>query len=329
MTGFWCWSSLMERRHRHLRWAVKLSPYQPEMDALKQMSDVCIAVRRLDRDSATRSSTVKSSCMKIPKSSISAFACSDAECRANSLRAPHFASDSFLHMLSRSIRPLLGAKARAPATLLSILPSHFIHICLIAMEPRTTLQSASLAASPLHTDGSLRKPFGHHWGLAITIESIAAQCHLSKRHFRRSFRQSFGAPFNKFLVNARLQQAKRILIETDMSLRDIASQIGYATRRLSQRASPERWAFHLGAIDAVYGSADAILSSPVSVKEIADQRSNLVDQLRRAQRRIASCYTQRFPLTEPRPRCSLALISAGTVERDHSHHAPRKTGKNA
>ncbi len=238
--------------------AVRLSPDEPEMDALKHASDVCLLAAGASA-TARRVSNSEVMMYEIPKSSIAAFASSNSEYRANSLRAPHFASDSFLHMLSRSIRPIVEIKNAYSGDLVEYFAFTFYSHLLDRYGTENVAPQRFVGGlSPSHrriVEEAFRAPLGS----AITIESMSAKCQLSGRHFARAFRQSFGAPFYKFLLNARLQHAKLLLAETDMSLKEIAGQIGYADQATFTESFTRTMGIPPGRYRRRYGVADVIL----------------------------------------------------------------------
>ena len=61
----------------------------------------------------------------------------------------------------------------------------------------------------------------------ITLDDIAAVACLSPNHLLRSFRQVFRLTPRQFLIGVRLDNAKRLLIETDLSITDICLSVGY------------------------------------------------------------------------------------------------------
>ncbi|MQS06527.1 helix-turn-helix transcriptional regulator [Streptomyces alkaliphilus] len=66
-------------------------------------------------------------------------------------------------------------------------------------------------------------------GLEITIDDMARTAMFSKFHFTRIFRDATGTSPGRFLSALRLQEAKRLLIETEFSVADISSQVGYSS----------------------------------------------------------------------------------------------------
>jgi AraC family transcriptional regulator len=82
----------------------------------------------------------------------------------------------------------------------------------------------------------------------IRLSEIARECGLSISHFARSFKISFGISTHQWLIQQRVEHAKRLMKETRMSLMDIALQSGFndqaaftRTFRQLAGASPGRW----------------------------------------------------------------------------------------
>jgi len=85
----------------------------------------------------------------------------------------------------------------------------------------------------------------------IRLSDVARECGLSVSHFARSFKTSFGASTHRWLMQHRIDHAKKLMSQTSMSLIDIAIQSGFNdqaafTRTFHQLAgvSPGRWRRH-------------------------------------------------------------------------------------
>ncbi len=61
----------------------------------------------------------------------------------------------------------------------------------------------------------------------LTLEEIAANCYLNKYYFSHLFTAHMGMSVGKYILNLRLQEAQRLLRESDMPVSDIAEQIGF------------------------------------------------------------------------------------------------------
>jgi AraC family transcriptional regulator len=82
----------------------------------------------------------------------------------------------------------------------------------------------------------------------MSLYSVAAECELSVSHFARAFRNTFGQPPYRWLIERRVDMAKTYLLHSDLPLADIALRCGFADqsalnksfRRLLHQ-SPGQW----------------------------------------------------------------------------------------
>ncbi|MEV6926545.1 AraC family transcriptional regulator [Dactylosporangium sp. NPDC051485] len=64
-------------------------------------------------------------------------------------------------------------------------------------------------------------------GERLTVDDMARAAMFSKFHFTRVFQRTTGVSPGRFLSALRLQQAKRLLVSTSLSVVDISMQVGY------------------------------------------------------------------------------------------------------
>lgn len=67
-----------------------------------------------------------------------------------------------------------------------------------------------------------------HFAEPLTLENLAAEAVVSKFHFSRLFRRSTGATPHAFLVQLRMEAARRMLMTTDLNVAEIATSCGFA-----------------------------------------------------------------------------------------------------
>ena len=77
-------------------------------------------------------------------------------------------------------------------------------------------------------------------GEPISLHEMSRVAYLSALHFNRVFHEVTGLPPNKFISAMRLDEAKRLLLNTDLSITDICFEVGYTsfstfTRRFTER----------------------------------------------------------------------------------------------
>ena len=67
-----------------------------------------------------------------------------------------------------------------------------------------------------------------HLAEDITLDSLAAIARLSRFHFSRAFARATGKTPHAFVMGRRLEQAKRMLRDTDLAISDIAKACGFS-----------------------------------------------------------------------------------------------------
>jgi AraC family transcriptional regulator len=85
----------------------------------------------------------------------------------------------------------------------------------------------------------------------ISLAELAHACKLSPGHFARAFRQTTGQPPHRWLMEQRTEKAKQLLVDSTLSLAQIALTCGFAdqshfTRVFAQlvQSSPGQWRRH-------------------------------------------------------------------------------------
>lgn len=68
-----------------------------------------------------------------------------------------------------------------------------------------------------------------HMAEDVTLAALAEVAGLSTFHFARAFKQSTGLPPHGYLRRLRLERARELLVGTNLSVGDIAEQVGYET----------------------------------------------------------------------------------------------------
>ncbi len=66
-----------------------------------------------------------------------------------------------------------------------------------------------------------------HFASRLTLQEVADYLHLNPSYFSRIFKQSFGSTFKEYLTQVRIEEAKRLLANTEYSLLDIAVAVGF------------------------------------------------------------------------------------------------------
>ena len=108
----------------------------------------------------------------------------------------------------------------------------------------------ALAAALMHSQGVLRTPMGHYrGGLSpvqlrrvtsfvheylhedVSLMQMAEEAKLSPAYFSQMFRQSTGVAPHQFVLRARVERAKELLVKEDARVLDVAIACGFQTQQ--------------------------------------------------------------------------------------------------
>lgn len=70
-----------------------------------------------------------------------------------------------------------------------------------------------------------------HLSGKCSLKDVALHVHLNPSYFSVLFKEHMGMTFSEFLTRKRIQQAKRILLTSDLPIGEIAEKIGYQTSK--------------------------------------------------------------------------------------------------
>ncbi len=107
---------------------------------------------------------------------------------------------------------------------------------LLAMSARGTLSSADtqrvLAA---------RRMIDEHWGQPLTLQAIARACGLNRAKLTSAFREVFHCSIGEALATKRLEEARRMLLTTDLPVSSVGYRNGYLNNAAFSRAFSRRY----------------------------------------------------------------------------------------
>lgn len=99
----------------------------------------------------------------------------------------------------------------------------------------------------------------------LSIDDLARFAMYSKFHFSREFQRITGISPRRFLSALRIQEAKRLLLATDMTVTEISSAVGYS----SVGTFSSRFASSVGLPPSAYRKFDGFVRRVNSVKSVA------------------------------------------------------------
>ncbi|HZH99365.1 MAG TPA: AraC family transcriptional regulator [Fimbriimonadaceae bacterium] len=75
----------------------------------------------------------------------------------------------------------------------------------------------------------------------ISDSDLAGELGLSTSHFRFLFKEATGQPFHRYLIALRLERAKKLLVETEMPISEVAAAVGFSGLAHFSRAFAQRF----------------------------------------------------------------------------------------
>lgn len=75
-----------------------------------------------------------------------------------------------------------------------------------------------------------------NYALPVTVEDMAGRCNLDRSYFGRIFKETMGQSPQEFLIRYRMNKAAELLKLSDLSIHEIAIQVGYPNQLHFSRA---------------------------------------------------------------------------------------------
>lgn len=89
-----------------------------------------------------------------------------------------------------------------------------------------------------NSQDKIRKPIGEavlfirkNYAKQISAEDVAGASHVSTAYLSRLFKEELDIGFNEYLTQVRLEQAEKLLSETNLSIKEIAGSVGYGDEK--------------------------------------------------------------------------------------------------
>lgn len=78
-----------------------------------------------------------------------------------------------------------------------------------------------------NVEGEVKKYIREHMVDNISVTSIAEELHFNPQYLMRAFKNKTGMSILEYITKARIDTAKKILAETNMPIKEVASMVGY------------------------------------------------------------------------------------------------------
>lgn len=81
--------------------------------------------------------------------------------------------------------------------------------------------------SPVDIIDSIREYIDKNYMENLTLSEIAEQFHISYSHLSKTFHETYGVSFQKYLISKRMSYAEKLLQSQNLGLQEIADAVGY------------------------------------------------------------------------------------------------------
>ena len=145
--------------------------------------------------------------------------------RAGKIKAPVQRQEAVSLLLNRMLYEFESMPAHGRAMFLSCLAQLLISL----IRYRTGEEDADGMEDPrLGRMHQVAAYLCEHMREPLTLEAVASHFALSPSHLSRSFRQATGFGFREYLIHYRIQRACDLLINTELSVTEIADRCGFS-----------------------------------------------------------------------------------------------------
>ena len=86
------------------------------------------------------------------------------------------------------------------------------------------------AALAPHRVNAVTAYIEEHLAETVGVRRLAQVVNMSPFHFARMFKGALGVPPHAYITNSRMERAKHLLATSDLSLREVATTVGYQTQ---------------------------------------------------------------------------------------------------
>ena len=88
----------------------------------------------------------------------------------------------------------------------------------------------------LDTLGEIVNYCNAHYKENLSLTMLESELHISKYYISHIINERLGEGFNEYLNSIRINEACRLLLESDMSIKEISAEVGFGTVRSFDRA---------------------------------------------------------------------------------------------
>ena len=93
----------------------------------------------------------------------------------------------------------------------------------------TSMTQATGRSSTNRQCAEIRRYIDNHYKEPLTLDLLAAEVNVNKYYLAHAYKQSYGISPINYMIARRIQEGKRLLTETDLSLSQISEVLGFSS----------------------------------------------------------------------------------------------------
>ena len=107
----------------------------------------------------------------------------------------------------------------------------YMNILVIQLMRDASLSTIQVPVQPQKNRqcAAARRYIDHHYKEPLTLDLLAAEANVNKYYLAHAFKQAYSISPINYLIACRIQEGKRLLADTDLSLSQISSILGFSS----------------------------------------------------------------------------------------------------
>jgi AraC-like DNA-binding protein len=93
----------------------------------------------------------------------------------------------------------------------------------------TSMTQASGSSSTNRQCAAIRRYIESHYKEPLTLDMLASEVNVNKYYLAHAYKQAYGISPINYMIARRIQEGKRLLVETDLSLSQISDVLGFSS----------------------------------------------------------------------------------------------------
>jgi YesN/AraC family two-component response regulator len=107
----------------------------------------------------------------------------------------------------------------------------YMDILVVQLMRNASFSATQMPSQPLSNRqcSTVRRYIDNHYKESLTLDLLAAEANVNKYYLAHAFKQAYSISPINYMIICRVQEAKRLLTETDLSLSQISSILGFSS----------------------------------------------------------------------------------------------------